>query len=509
MKISPNSQPRPNRSTRGASRSLLASFVIAVVAFLFAACGGNESGADATPVPTAGNQTVIDAAGGVVEVGAGADLAPDARLVVPAGAVESATTFGLSAQPGPEGAWEVSEATATALTAYALEQDAAEGLHPIWTPFAILAEGEPVGPEFVLDPDGVAFDEPVALEIPASLVPRGEGEALLVLRESSDGRVDVVSGVEIGSEVVVVRLDHFSAVKLVRIPINVLSTAVMGIDKEAIDHAAQLVGPKALSAGAEVVSAQCGRRDRVVFNPAEMPSYYDLLNNLARLQGDIGGVTFDQIDELQRWLKRIREQGLPPVSVAEVYEQALDVSGNDAFQALVLAHEVLRDDRINKHFIDLVTDVRGDGTDELGARYHLLGTAIYAFWYEHRLAHPDEGVTSIVASPEMAAAWEERSSPVTSTPTRASSSSTSLASGWAATSTGRLPGREPLLGVTATTRAARHASQAQTRPVAAERLPAPGLAARAHLRTRSRGSSKGQAGRWSGTKATSNPTAFS
>ena len=269
---------------------------------------------------------------------------------MPAGAVDSATTFRLTARAVEDDG--ANGATAIALSTFALGQPATDGFHPLWTPFAVLGAGTPAAFELVAEPDGAAFDVPVELEIPATLFPLGEDEALVVLSEGSDGVVEVVSDVRLGAETVTVPLDHFSAVKLIRIPFNVFATWWTGIDKQAIDDASQLVGPHVLGVAGDVVAAHCRRDDAVLYDASRLPNYFDLLNNLGRASGDIGGIDFDQYNGLLQWLKDIRSTGAPSVSVAEIYERALELSGNDAFQALVLAHEVLRDDRENRDLID-------------------------------------------------------------------------------------------------------------------------------------------------------------
>ena len=103
------------------------------------------------------------------------------------------------------------------------------------------------------------------------------------------------------------------------------------------------------------------------------------------------------------------DQQLPPVSLAQVFDRSLELSGGDAFRALAIAHEVLRHDRLegNRKFKTIITDLRGDGHDELGARYHYLGMAIYGFWYQHLVATATDNSEWYVTAPELTAFLEE------------------------------------------------------------------------------------------------------
>ncbi len=90
----------------------------------------------------------------------------------------------------------------------------------------------------------------------------------------------------------------------------------------------------------------------------------------------------------------------------QLLQLAMTETGGDPFQALVLAHDVLRDNRNSPSIQGVMANVRGDGGDENGARYHLLGTAIYAFAYEHLRA---TNQTDIFWPPraETVVSWEE------------------------------------------------------------------------------------------------------
>ena len=370
-----------------------------------------------------GSSVVIGSAGGTVEISAGSELAPGARLVVPPTALDRDLTVALEARTAPSDVFEPDATTLTALLDYSFTSDASAAIHPTMGPIAIVAAATPVGPEFVLSPDGAEFGAPVSLEIPVGAVPVPDGATLLALLESAGGQVEVIENIEVGDTHVVVPLSHFSAVKIISIPANVLDVFVFGTDEAAIDDAFDLVGPHVEQVSGAVVTSLCDRRDTVTFDPAGLPGYLGLLDNLARAEGDyIGGIDFDQLYEMGLWMNRIGDEGLPPVSVAEIYDQALTVTGGDAFGALVLAHETLRDDRFTKKYTQYVTDVRGDGpdargvsTDEVGARYHLLGTAVYGFWYAYQQDHPDAFWSAVgaasgappIPTAEEAAAFEE------------------------------------------------------------------------------------------------------
>jgi hypothetical protein len=146
-----------------------------------------------------------------------------------------------------------------------------------------------------------------------------------------------------------------------------------------------------------LIAEQCENAELTV-NVKNLPGFKDLISNLSDIGLPsavplIGGLSQVQLIDLRVELSRRRDTGVSS-TIAEIYALAVEYTDNDAFQALTLAHETLRDnaersrsaDASEREALYLVEPIRGDGpnTDEVGARYHLLGTAIYAFWTEHQ-----------------------------------------------------------------------------------------------------------------------------
>lgn len=346
--------------------------------------------------------TPIGSSGGTVKPAEGAALSPGTKLVVPPNAASHEVPILLTVREALDRtlAEEADGSVITALMAFAMNGNKEDALHPVFTPAAILAGGTSVGLEFELYPDGTQFLQPVILEIPLADITLQPGDMVVVLVVNADGIVEVVQDVQMTANHLRVPLQHFTEVTLWKIIGNAAAFAVLSpimFPENEIRHARQLVGPFVAEVSRDMLAAQCTQSGKGPFiNSGMLPSYSQLLNNLARSDGDIGGETYEQQGKLRVWLENIRLQGLPSVSMAEIHKKALELAGGDVFQALVVAHEVLRSDRDAKKFIDLIQDVRGDSTDdEVGARYHLLGTAIYGFWYEHMRFQPG-GVTFVV-----------------------------------------------------------------------------------------------------------------
>jgi len=338
--------------------------------------------------------TYVDTGGGIVYPSRGAELAPGSRLVVPAGALGAPAPLTLELAPGSDAPLPQAQ------------RDTILGFlpaHPLLAPL-MAARAHQVGPTWILGPDGTTFAEPATIEIDlGSLAP---GDNVVALQERSDGTTEVIVDGAFDGQTLRLPVTHFSTVKLISVVKEAYVTLWTGgrnVDWDSIDYAIELVGPRADEVATQVVDAQCGQKAATGYDPAMLPDYLSLLNNLARTEGDIGGLDYGEFAKLQRWLGDIRLTGRRSATIAEIYEESLRLTGNDAFRALVLAHEVLRADREHRRFADLIEPIRGDGTDELGARYHLFGMAIYGFWEQYQMRHGD----GVVVPAEVAAFIEE------------------------------------------------------------------------------------------------------
>ena len=140
------------------------------------------------------------------------------------------------------------------------------------------------------------------------------------------------------------------------------------------------------------VEADYCRNEAPFFEAGRIPSLITLIGYLGFEKGDVES---GYEDALLAWLEARAddvEKGLVPrhgVSLAALFGEAMSLSGGDVFQALLAAHNVLREHRTDAPIQNALQNIRNDGGDESGARYHLFGMASYAFAYEYFRRHPD------------------------------------------------------------------------------------------------------------------------
>ncbi len=385
--------------------------ILVVMIFTVFGCGGGGGSDDDSGESVVG--TLIGLGGGIVKPEKGADLSPGTQLVVPPNAASEEVSILLTVSESLAGtlAEEADVPTITAIMAFAMDRSDEDYLHPMFTPAAILAGGTHVGLDFKLSPDGTQFSLPVSLEIPLADISMQSSDLAIVLLKSAGGDMEVVPEAQMTVDTLKVPLYHFSDVSPWKIIGNMAAFAVISatmFPKDEIEHAKQLVDPFVAEVNKDILDAHCSQSGIDPFvNSNMLPTNFQLLSNLAAISDvQIGGDSLGLQNPLKDWILNVRLQGLPSVSIAEIYTKSLELTGGDVFKALVLAHEVLRSDRFPKEFKDLIQDVRGDNSDdEVGARYHLLGTAIYGFWYEHMQNQPDPSKLNI--PPDMASFLEE------------------------------------------------------------------------------------------------------
>ena len=378
-------------------------FLLTIILFLCACSSGGGGGSD--------NATAIGPAGGEVKPSKGADLSPDTKLAIPSNALSDEVPIEMKIHERSTVAFSetINQPAVKAIMRAAMENNSAYKMHPIYTPAAIFSGATHLGLEFELSPDGTIFSQPANLEIPLSDLTIESDDYPVALVESENGEISVLMDAQINDGALTFPLKHFSTVSPWRIAKNTASFIFISIYDapiEETDHAVALVAPFVSKVNQEIIDAHCGRSDLAPFiNIPVLPSYYALLNNLARNKGEIGADTLALHNQLKDYIERVRLEGLPDISMADIYNKSLELTNGDVFTALVLAHEVLRSDRFPKEFKDLIEDVRGDGNDEVGARYHLLGTAIYGFWYEYVQDH--NVASMLVLDPNFVSLMEE------------------------------------------------------------------------------------------------------
>lgn len=345
--------------------------------------------------------------------GAGAGIA----LKVPAGALGGETELTVSASPGrvgglvdlageEPGVW-------SALSDYALD-DEDTLVHPVFGPLVLASLSEMTGPVIDFGPSGLKLGQPAEVVVPLGLVDLPEGTVPVVLLEG-DGGWEVIDGARVDSKRGVLRFEvsHFSRSFIGRIFDNLVSNPTASVTSQQYEQALA-----SLSAGpADDVSDGVLRailcREGVAFNPAAVPDASTVLDYLGFESGRIGqapaGAGMRIREVLRTHFQDARAAGNPTphdFSFDMLLQLALDETGGDPFQALVLAHDVLRDNRNSPVVQDVMANVRGDDGDERGARYHLLGTAVYSFAYEH-LRATDQTGTFWPPRPETVVRWEE------------------------------------------------------------------------------------------------------
>jgi hypothetical protein len=315
------------------------------------------------------------------------------RIDVPAGALDRAVVIEVRVRPGLEAdAPTLIEAHPELLAAIdehvrrVNERPGGPRLHPIWAP-AVLAGAEKrlLAPPLALSPDGTRFAAPVrvALPLPADLPEDAVAEALLVIQESRgpDGvRWEVVDGVRVDRAAGTLEVDvtHFSGlwawvVNTVKYPFR---RGWMWWN-DTVDRDLATLPADLMQRFTRAVLCHGEWRGR----PASMPSPWETLTYLG-FEG--GRLTAPGERDVTAWLRdrvtrRRAGEDVRPLAVDELFAKALESTGGDVFQALVLSHNVLRDNRDSPTLQDAMAPLRGDGGDERGARYHLFGTAIYAY----------------------------------------------------------------------------------------------------------------------------------
>lgn len=424
----PSATPAGTRRAPGAWIAVGVVAVVALVATVVVLTGDDEP---STTVVAAGT-AVVDPAGGTVIADPGDGLAP-VTFAVPPGALTRPYELSVEvvddADGGPD-AHRDDPRVWDALARWALESDTPV-LHPITGPHAVMAHAEPTGVAVELGPDGLLLTEPGRVTVPLARLDLPEGAIPVVLLESG-GQWEVLDDVVVdrAAGTLSVAVPHFSVGFIWRILGNIASNPFISVPNETFTEAARTLHGGRFDEVWDSIRRTLACTEGSATDLSQLPtSASDLLSKLFAGGGRVG--TYEPAaanrvrDHLQQHYARALDAeaarlGLDEAGRRELnrtfspndvtFEQAVQLAmaetGDDPFQALVLLYEVLAVNRESPGVQRSLELVRGDGGDERGARYHLLGSAIYSFVYEHLRA---SGQTNVLwpPSPGMAIRLEE------------------------------------------------------------------------------------------------------
>jgi hypothetical protein len=287
-------------------------------------------------------------------------------------------------------------------------------LHPVFGPLVLASFTEFTGPTITFGPSGLQLDQPATVEVPLSLVELPTGTVPVVLLEGDNGW-EVVGGVTVDDAKGVLRFEvtHFSRSRIGRILRNMVANPTASPTIEQYHQALETLsaGPAEGATDGVMRAILCGQGN--TFNAAAIPDASTTLDYLGfetvRISRAPAGAETRIRDTLRAHFEasRAANNRTPhDVTFDSLLQMAMNETGGDPFQALVLAHDVLRDNRNSPSIQGVMANVRGDGGDENGARYHLLGTAVYAFAYEHLRATHQTGMFWPPRA-ETVVSWEE------------------------------------------------------------------------------------------------------
>lgn len=287
-------------------------------------------------------------------------------------------------------------------------------LHPVFGPLVLASLTEFTGPVIEFGPSGLDLDEPATVEVPLALVELPAGTVPVVLLEGDTGW-EIVGGVTVDEAKGVLRFEvnHFSRSFIGRILGNMVSNPTASPTIEQYHQALETLSAGPADGVSDAVQRAILCREGTSFDASAIPDASTILDYLGfettRISRAPAGAGNRVRDALRAHFETARAAGnRTPHDFT--FDQLLNLTMNetngDPFQALVLAHDVLRDNRNSPSVQGVMANVRGDNGDENGARYHLLGTAIYAFAYEHLRATHQTGIFWPPRA-ETVVSWEE------------------------------------------------------------------------------------------------------
>ncbi len=425
--------PPARGSRRGVLVALAVATVVAVAAGAIVVLGGDDDEGDVAASDTSddgdtSDETTDEDNGGVIRVeqtitASGGEIkaeVPDVGDVgvnLPAGSVGQPVDVELSVTMRPVASFVDLAADDSAIWDAVAEHAVAADeslLHPLYGPALLAQLGQTASIAVGLEPDGTPLSTPGEITVPIGVADPDDADTLLVLVRT-EGRWEVIEGVVVdrAAGTMAFPIAHFSEHVIIRIAGNFLSNPLAHVALTDFRTALQTLGNGPLNGQMDgiVRAALCG--PSTSFDASAIPALEDVVNYLgfesSRISTAPAGAGNRIRDALRTIADDARNAGTPDprnVSLETVVAMAMIETGNDVFQALVLAHDVLRDNREDPRVQGVLANVRGDaGGDERGGRYHLLGMAVYAFAYENQRA--TSGTPWWPPPPEVTAQIEE------------------------------------------------------------------------------------------------------
>jgi hypothetical protein len=356
---------------------------------LLAACDGGGISQDSAATPR--YVVTIGPEGGRIEVPASDEVIGGVGLSVPGDALAAEAEVSIQAKPSdaetPRQAAEREPELELALVKYALDNVDTGLMHPLWGPIFGLSSAEFAGPGLLLGPEGQEFATPVELEMPLETLGIDDPETALPLLRNDDGSWEVIEdfSVDEAKGIATVRVPHFSLMRWLRNLVSAPGQTAVVFASGAVQQARDRLPQDTFELF--VQGAVCSGQEPSA-NLRNIPGLPTLLDYLGF---EHGAVRTGQENSLKTWITdqfqeaRAGNAQFNSISLADIFRKAMELNGGDVFQALVTAHNVLRDNRDSPSVQQMIENYRGDGGDERGARYHLFGMTLYSFAYEYFL----------------------------------------------------------------------------------------------------------------------------
>jgi hypothetical protein len=308
---------------------------------------------------------------------------------------------------------EGSQAAMLAVADYAMVSEDSP-LHPVYGPILMQTNSVISSRVIRIEPDGLQLDHTATLTLPVGDLDATDDDAFMVLVESvGDWEVIEPTEADTSGDRIEVPINHFSEVIVAKMlgdfVVDIYQDVINDLDAQQTASAGPLGGQLATIRR----SLLCGTTQTLA--PGQIPPLGTLLDYLGfesvRISTAPPDANIRIRDHLRQAADVARAAGNPRphnIDLGTVVAMAMAETGNDVFQALVLAHDVLRDNRRDPRVQEVLANVRGDvGGDESGDRYHLLGMAVFAFAYEHQRATGNLSSWWLSPPPEVTAYIEE------------------------------------------------------------------------------------------------------
>ena len=412
--------PRTRRRNRVApALAISAVGVLAAALFVATRDGSGKDGGDGagTGTGTGTATTAIGPDGGRVAIADSDATGGGISLDVPAGALSTSTTITLSTSPRTvddlRGLADEQPEVWSGLADYALD-DSSTLLDPVFGPLVLAGLTQLTGPVIEFGPNGLRLTEPAEVVVPLDLLDFPDGTVPVVLLQGDDGW-EIVDGAVVDVTRGVLRFDvnHFSRSFIGRILSNMVSNPTASATPAQYQQALETLAAGPSEAVSDGVMRAILCRDRVSFDATAIPDASTILDYLgfesvriSRAPSGAGNRIRDVLRAHFNTSLAANNRTPHDYSFDALMQLAMNETNGDPFQALVLAHDVLRDNRNSPSVQGVMQNVRGDNGDENGARYHLLGTAVYAFAYEYLRASNQTG-TFWPPRAETVVRWEE------------------------------------------------------------------------------------------------------